>query len=222
MVSGSTRRDLQVRFAGLLTSARLMLQLPSPHAAFMYAFLKGVTYSLFFWLPFYLSAAVGLSVSKSAQLSTFYEVGFLTGALWWLDVSLFSIRHFVCQCLSGAILGILSPNALADSRQKSTMVHALHPWPGGFTIGIITDRVAFFVHRRSRPATSPSVASDGEERPIRCPVIVLYLIVGILPLLWLSAARSIPSLSAAIFFVGVCLGGPGEAATSSVSVDLGR
>ena len=74
----------------------------------MYAFLKGVTYSLFFWLPFYLSAAVGLSVSKSAQLSTFYEVCFLTGARWWLDVSLFSIRHFVfCQCLSGAILGIL-------------------------------------------------------------------------------------------------------------------
>lgn len=48
--------------------------------ALTYAFLKGVSYSIFFWLPYYMGANFGWSPSTAATLSTCYDWGGILGS----------------------------------------------------------------------------------------------------------------------------------------------
>jgi len=121
--------------------------------AFSYMFIKLVNYTLFFWLPFFLSEGIGMERSTSAHLATLFDWGFILG---------------------GILAGILSD------------------W---------TSRAAGV--------------------PLRSPVVSIFLLLAILPLGTLRAARDARVVAAMIFLCGVLQGGPAEALTSCISVDLG-
>jgi len=151
------------------------------------------------------SAAASTKNEKSERVASFGEVLRIPGLLQY------SVCYMFLKLVNYALflwLPFYLKEGIGMEQSAAATMATMFDWGfivGGFSAGLISD----WTTRWARV-------------PMRSPVVSIFLLLALLPLSVLRLSSSTTVISWMIFCSGVLQGGPAEALTSAVSVDMGK